>query len=303
MTKPGGFMLVLLLWSVTLNVVIEGRSVTHKKDGDKKQAVIDKEVLFEDDDYDDDDVLDLSQDEQKSRLKKLVEKKIDANHDGFVDLPELQSWSLKAFDAFDTDDTKEEFKMTDSNKDGVVTWGEHADDIYGEDFSEENPEDERTLQQYHKDKKLFTAADVDLDGSLSLEEYLTFKLPRRSEKTSAIIVKDVLERLDKDGDGEISLEEFLNENPEEDESVDSTDRFNDELDHDGNGLLNAEEILHWMEPDNKEDAHDEAEHLMNESDANEDEKLTSSEIVNNHDLWVESDATDYGRQLMNHDEF
>jgi len=47
------------------------------------QATLDKEVLLEDEDYDEEDVLNLSPKEQKERLQILVEKKIDANKDGY----------------------------------------------------------------------------------------------------------------------------------------------------------------------------------------------------------------------------
>lgn len=56
------------------------RSVSSTKR--KDQIQLDKEVLLDDDDYDDDDVLNLTPEEQKDRLKSLVEKKIDTNHDG-----------------------------------------------------------------------------------------------------------------------------------------------------------------------------------------------------------------------------
>ena len=61
-------------------ILVFNRSVTPRKD--KDQVKLDKEILLDDDDYDDEDVLNLSPDEQKNRLKSLVEKKIDANHDG-----------------------------------------------------------------------------------------------------------------------------------------------------------------------------------------------------------------------------
>lgn len=66
----------------------------------------------------------------------------------------------------------------------------------------------------------------------------------------------------------------------------------------------GDEILDWIAPSNAESANEEAEHLMDECDENKDGRLTSDEILQNHDLWLESDATDYGQQLLkNHDEF
>ena len=51
-----------------------------------------------------------------------------------------------------------------------------------------------------------------------------------------------------------------------------------------------------LSPDNTEIAIDEAEHLIDMCDEDEDERLTPDEIVENHDLWVDSDATEYGAQ-------
>lgn len=44
-------------------------------------------------------------------------------------------------------------------------------------------------------------------------------------------------------------------------------------------------------------AESEAEHLFMESDSDKDEKLTKDEIIKQHELWVGSQATDYGRHL------
>ena len=57
-----------------------------------------------------------------------------------------------------------------------------------------------------------------------------------------------------------------------------------------------------LSPDNTEIAIDEAEHLIDMCDEDEDERLTPDEIVDNHDLWVDSDATEYGAQLRHYDE-
>lgn len=41
-------------------------------------------------------------------------------------------------------------------------------------------------------------------------------------------------------------------------------------------------------------------HLIEEMDLNDDKKLSEAEILKNQDLFLNSEATDYGRQL--HDE-
>lgn len=44
-------------------------------------------------------------------------------------------------------------------------------------------------------------------------------------------------------------------------------------------------------------------HLVFEADFNTDEKLTKEEILDKYDLFVGSQATDFGEALARHDEF
>lgn len=44
----------------------------------------------------------------------------------------------------------------------------------------------------------------------------------------------------------------------------------------------------------------EAQHLIESADTNRDNKLSIDEIVNQHDVFVGSEATDYGQQLHTH---
>ena len=47
----------------------------------------------------------------------------------------------------------------------------------------------------------------------------------------------------------------------------------------------------------------ETRHLIAEADENQDGVLTKAEIVEKHDLFVGSQATDFGDILLRHDEF
>lgn len=44
-------------------------------------------------------------------------------------------------------------------------------------------------------------------------------------------------------------------------------------------------------------------HLVFEADSDADEKLTKEEIIEKYDLFVGSQATDFGEALARHDEF
>lgn len=76
------------------------------------------------------------------------------------------------------------------------------------------------------------------------------------------------------------------------------DRENfDSYDTSKDGKLDPVELRAWVLPDRRSMADEEAEHLISETDLNRDGKLTFSEILDRHDLWVGSAATDYGQEL------
>jgi len=284
----------MLLFRLFLSILLYGLAI-HGRPNEKSHT--DKEVLFEDDDYDDD-ILELPLYEQKERLKALIENKIDANADGWVDETELKAWTLKAYDSFEIDDIREEFPLVDDNSDRFVTWEEHLIDQYGH---EENDVDESS-DQYKLDKKLFAAADVSSDGKLDFQEFVSFKYPRRAAATSDAVIDHKLAALDADGDGKISLQEFLDEDKFNKNDDADADHFSVDLDENNDGFLDRKEILKWLEPDNMEEADEETEHLMTECDTNKNGFLELDEILNSVAIWVESDATDFGRFMLDHDE-
>lgn len=65
----------------------------------------------------------------------------------------------------------------------------------------------------------------------------------------------------------------------------------------GTAYSTKKEIKDWVLPDNNEAAVEEAEHLIERSDSDKDGKLSIEEIVNNHEDFVGSQATNYGEFL------
>lgn len=63
------------------------------------------------------------------------------------------------------------------------------------------------------------------------------------------------------------------------------------------GVLDRKEALPWILPDNTVSAKEEAEHLIGETDSNQDGVLSPDEIVDKYDLWVGSQVTSYGKHL------
>merc|ERR1711970_101866 len=166
---------------------------------------------------------------------------------------------------------------------------------------------------YARDKGRFHAADKDSDGKLTLMEFMAFKNPLKTEDLRELAIEWALRDVDKNADGKISLEEYMSdyltkptdnlEHYNEDFQEEEKHRFQDDFDRNGNGFIDGEELNYWMGPDNTEIAIEETDHIIEMSDEDGDGLLTVNEVLSNHDLWVDSDATQFGQQLrFAHDE-
>jgi len=88
--------------------------------------------------------------------------------------------------------------------------------------------------------------------------------------------------------------------PDREQLIVDRENFNS-YDANGDGRLDRTELRAWILPDRRSVADEEAEHLVSETDMNHDDILTFDEILDRHDLWVGSAATDYGEELRHHD--
>ncbi|EPY89368.1 reticulocalbin-2-like protein [Camelus ferus] len=185
------------------------------------------------------------------------------------------------------------------------------------DFDENTALDDAEEESFRQDKKRFEKANQDSDPGLNLEEFIAFEHPEEVDYMTEFVIQEALEEHDKNGDGFVSLEEFLgdyrrdptNEDPEW--ILVEKDRFLNDYDKDADGRLDPQELLSWVVPNNQGIAQEEivldcqedkeALHLIDEMDLNSDRKLSEAEILENQDLFLTSEATDYGRQL--HDEY
>jgi len=275
----------------------------------------DRDVVIHGDDEDEEwDPWDLEDEELQSRLRKLVVR-MDHNRDGFVDMEELTNWSFVSVFNIAGQDAKFDFDLA-AQGDGFADFNEVVEDIRGLDFNGPEPDifdSEKKFHQeynkmYNRDRARFDAADIDGNEMLSESEFVLFKNPLKDEAVKIAVIAECLGAVDTDKDGKINLQEYLADwhvppiKIDEDFNELETDRFNDEYDRNKDGFLSGDELLFWLSPDNTEIAIDEAEHLIDMCDEDEDERLTPEEIVENHDLWVDSDATEYGAQLRHYDE-
>uniref|UniRef100_A0A8D0BK68 Reticulocalbin-2 n=1 Tax=Salvator merianae TaxID=96440 RepID=A0A8D0BK68_SALMN len=253
----------------------------------------------------------LSPDEQQKRLKGII-KKIDADADGFLTEAELSSWIQQSFKHYVVEDAKQQFGEYDKDADGRVSWEEYNIQMYDRviDFDEQTLEDaeEESFRQLHlKDKKRFEKADRDGVPGLDLEEFIAFEHPEEAEYMEEFVIQEALEEHDKNGDRFVTLEEFLGDyrrDPAASEDPEwilvEKDRFANDYDKNKDGKLDPKELLNWIVPNNEGIAQEEAAHLIEEVDLDGNKKLTEAEILENQELFLNSEATDYGRQL--HDE-
>ena len=151
-----------------------------------------------------------------------------------------------------------------------------------------------------EDKILFEAADKDNDGSLTKTEFLSFTHPEEDAEMIRPVLTLTLRAKDTNNDGKISFQEYIGERGKDQSKewlMAEKERFDTDLDKSKDGFLDDAEIIAWVIPDNEEIATDEAHHLFAGADEDVDGVLSIKEIIDNHELFVGSEATDYGEHL------
>ncbi|XP_066557934.1 reticulocalbin-2 isoform X2 [Amia ocellicauda] len=263
---------------------------------------------------DPDEVGELSPAEQKRRLAVIV-KKIDSNSDGFLTEGEIILWIKQVYKGYALEDVKERLPELDKDGDGAVSWDEYNVFLHGhvievdENTVREDPEEESIRILHLKYKKRFNHADADGNSGLNLTELLAFLHPSEVDHMADYAIEDIRKDFDQDNDGFISLNEFLGDvrSPDGENrtqwEIYETVRFKSLYDMDGDGKLNNDEQLLWVAPNSFGTAREEAFQLIKEMDSNGDGKLSEAEIMANQQIFVQSEVTDYGRQLHSiHDE-
>nr|CAH8829737.1 unnamed protein product [Trichobilharzia regenti] len=252
---------------------------------------------------------DLTPEESKEKLGQIVNK-IDQNGDGQITTDEMAAWISKVSNRMlleDTDRTWREYGLSDGDK---MSWEKHVNELVGEDGEYEDEDDETKKTLLQRDERRWKTADTDGDGKLSKEEFLAFLHPEHEPKMRDVIVKETMEEVDKNHDGYVDLDEYIKDlwtpnspNEAEPEWV-KTEReeFSKRRDLNGDGKLDAEEVKKWVVPEDFNHVQAEVTHLFSESDADQDGKLSKNEILNRYDLFVGSQATNFGEILTSHDE-
>lgn len=170
-----------------------------------------------------------------------VHKVSDKNNDGKMSFHELMDHYLKTRKSAAGQEISGVFEVIDHDKDGKVSLDEVRDG-----------HDEDSIH-WHFETSKFHLADHDKSGFLSEEELISTVFPGTSYEMQLLSANHSIQMWDKDGDGHLDRKELFafasdGNHPENDDSVrqDNADRVNEDflkLDLDGNGKLDAHELL------------------------------------------------------------
>lgn len=255
----------------------------------------------------------LSPAEQKKKMLEIV-KRIDSNGDQLLSAEEMAVWIQRVYRKYALEDAAERFPDFDLDQNGLVSWEEYNTVTHGHlipldyDASLNDPEQESVRHLHRREKQRFDFADADSNAGLNVTEFLAFTHPSEVDHMADFAIEDVLNEYDSDKDGLISLSEFIGDIRGDADSpsqweTEETVRFKDLYDQDKDGKLNREEQLRWIAPNSYGSAREEALHLIREVDRDQDGLLSVAEVLKNQETFMNSEVTDYGRQLhVTHDE-
>ncbi|KAF6027535.1 calu [Bugula neritina] len=255
----------------------------------------------------------LTPEQSKQRLGVLVDK-IDSNNDGLVTEPEMVAWIKYIQRRYVTEDAKTQWANYELEGAASMSWDYYMERTYGSATDETEMNSETKLhfkEMKDRDYRRFKLADVDYDGKLTFTEYVNFLHPEDAPHMREVVVKETLDDLDKNKDGRISIDEYIvdmwpdmGKETEPEWVTTEREHFEKWRDLNKDGFLDSNEIQHWVMPDDYDHAIAESRHLIYEADSSKDGNLTKREILDHSDLFVGSQATDFGEAFKySHDEF
>lgn len=264
----------------------------------------------------------------------------DRDGDMLLGLEELKDWiqtKILEYFKYSHDINSKKFKEMDINNDKKITWDEYIQRLHvpkgisqdavrkfaeyhrphsqGRDKVNDTtshimtPTEEMASRFLSKDQNNWEMADVNEDGELKEDEFLTFQHPEQNRRTLQSFVSDVMEAMDNNGDNLLTLAEYTGLNTpkdqwskDEEEFFNSKEReFRDMVDSNADGVVEKDELEAHLDPRSEQHAYNEAVHLLKMADANKDKKLSLEEVLSNYEVFAGSPMVNASRSF--HDEF
>ncbi|XP_031836755.1 calumenin B scf [Nomia melanderi] len=255
--------------------------------------------------------------EESTRRLGIIVDKIDKDKDGYVTGEELKDWIRYTQQRYIRDDVERQWRSHNPEGKEKLPWTEYMAMVYV-DVDEHELENQKKsndntfsyASMLKKDRRRWTSADLDGDDALTKEEFAVFLHAEEADHMKDILILETIEDIDKDGDSKISLSEYIGEMYDGTDAKEEPEWVKNEKEHfsmyrdkDGDGFLDFEEVKAWINPADFDHAEVESRHLIYEADTDADQKLTKEEILEKYDVFVGSQATDFGAALARHDEF
>ncbi|XP_033733408.1 calumenin-like [Pecten maximus] len=252
----------------------------------------------------------LTEEESKRRLGLIVDK-IDKDGDERVTEVELTDWIWYVRTSFVANDTNRIWVHLD-HEDGKLSWPNYLRKTFGHyDENVESPHSPlyNLRSRVKEERRRWEAADLNKDSLLTKTEFMYFVHPEEGKHTKDVLVLEYTDRLDQNNDGKIDVDEYITDvhvndkRTQDDQWKDLRRKEFTTRDKNSNGVLDFEEMKEWISPGNYNPSQAEAHHLIHHADSNKDNALSKEEILDSYNIFVGSQALDYGTVLKKHDEF
>jgi len=251
----------------------------------------------------------LTSDEAKRRLKLMLPK-IDKDNNGSLTIDELKTHIEYMSHRYVEEDAKRCWSMhTRYIIDGNFNWTGYMQSYFGTQDPKEI-KDPQYQKLYRKDKRRWRMADGNQDDVLDLVEFRCFVHPESCPHTKILRVDETLDDMDRNKDDYVTFDEYiLSTFPVKEDDLKAMPEwmqyelnvFQTWRDKNNDTKMDRNEIREWLMPSDYDSGLAEARHLLALADDDKDGVLSYDEIVGHHEVFVGSQATNYGNQLKKHD--
>ncbi|KAA0199612.1 Reticulocalbin 1 EF-hand calcium binding domain [Fasciolopsis buskii] len=254
----------------------------------------------------------LTANEIKLILKRFFQR-IDHNKDKKISQTELYNWINYVSETMSRRNTIRSWLRLNPLREKRLSWQAYVTNTYGlQNIDQEDEQKRKTYTKYlMTDKRRWAAADVNRDGLLTIEEYNCFVHPVDKPHMRETIISEFIDVIDQNGDHKISEDEYLDElsksyhvgisrgMKEPQWVAREREQFALYRDLNKDGKLDRKEVGEWVVPVDYDSVDAEVQHIFYQADFNRDDFLTEEEITAKQEMFIHSQAMNYGNLLKN----